>query len=138
MFQDTLLNVFLAIAVDNLTNAEILTSDEDEQQELLERQRSARRGLSAPGNHWSKAKAMSFVRNLQKQVEENEVKENDEMQGSSKDSGIQGSALQNPGTPLTAKLSPKAVSPRSPHISPRLGLERLKQIVTQTNGNVGE
>ena len=29
MYIDTLLNVFLAIAVDNLTNAEILTHDEE-------------------------------------------------------------------------------------------------------------
>ena len=73
--KDTLLNVFLAIAVDNLTNAEILSQDEEEEQDLLTRQRTARAGFSGPGTHWTKLKALSFVRTLQKQVEDDEMRD---------------------------------------------------------------
>ena len=73
---DTLLNVFLAIAVDNLTNAEILSQDEEDEQKALARQRTARTGFTGPGLHWTKLKALSFVRTLQKQVAEDERREN--------------------------------------------------------------
>eukprot|EP00795_Rhopilema_esculentum_P010180 gene10180-18850_t len=72
----TLLNVFLAIAVDNLTNAEILSQDEEDEQKLLTRQRTARAGFTGPGTHWTKLKALSFVRTLQRQVEEEENRAN--------------------------------------------------------------
>ena len=71
-----MLNVFLAIAVDNLTNAEILSQDEEDEQKLLTRQRTARTGFTGPGTHWTKLKALSFVRTLQKQVEEEESRAN--------------------------------------------------------------
>ncbi len=74
---DTLLNVFLAIAVDNLTNAEILSQDEEEEQEAQLRQKTARSGLTGSGTHWTKLKALSFVRSLQRQVEENEMNQNE-------------------------------------------------------------
>eukprot|EP00794_Sanderia_malayensis_P016019 gene16019-17636_t len=72
----TLLNVFLAIAVDNLTNAEILSQDEEEEQDAVTRQKTARTGMTGPGTHWTKLKALSFVRSLQRQVEENEMMQN--------------------------------------------------------------
>lgn len=71
-YTDTLLNVFLAIAVDNLTNAEILSQDEEDEQKILTRQRTARGGFTGPGTHWTKLKALSFVRTLQRQVVEEE------------------------------------------------------------------
>ena len=74
--KDTLLNVFLAIAVDNLTNAEILSQDEEDEQKILTRQRTARTGFTGSGTHWTKLKALSFVRSLQRQVAEEEMREN--------------------------------------------------------------
>ena len=68
--------MFLAIAVDNLTNAEILSQDEEDEQNVLTRQRTARSGFTGPGLHWTKLKALSFVRTLQKQVAEDERREN--------------------------------------------------------------
>ena len=66
----------MAIAVDNLTNAEILSQDEEDEQKVLTRQRTARAGFTGPGTHWTKLKALSFVRSLQRQVAEEETREN--------------------------------------------------------------
>ena len=75
----------MAIAVDNLTNAEILSQDEEDEHHALTRQRSARSGITGAGTHWTKLKALSFVRSLQRQVEEDEVLKN----------GAEASVLEN-------------------------------------------
>ena len=80
---DTLLNVFLAIAVDNLANAQILTKDEEEEQQKLEEQKKIRNVLLSPvtdahKSKWSKVrsvpKMLVFARQRDKNDEENPFK----------------------------------------------------------------
>lgn len=57
---DTLLNVFLAIAVDNLANAQAVTQDEKEEQRMIEaikRKRIEKR--SSPG--WAKVRQIPVI-----------------------------------------------------------------------------
>ena len=46
--KDTLLNVFLAIAVDNLANAQVLTHDEEQEVKEAEEQKKIRNILYSP------------------------------------------------------------------------------------------
>ena len=64
----TLLNVFLAIAVDNLTNAEILTHDEEAEQSE-KRTKKIRQALQA--DKWLNKKAKLLVDNMQKKANAN-------------------------------------------------------------------
>ena len=52
--EDILLNVFLAIAVDNLADAQSLTEDEAEKEDEKERIRSLRRSKTPEGDEKSK------------------------------------------------------------------------------------
>lgn len=56
---DTLLNVFLAIAVDNLANAQILTEDEEKENEERKQKRelNKRKYSQNPNTGWRKAGA---------------------------------------------------------------------------------
>ena len=59
---DTLLNVFLAIAVDNLANAQVLTRDEENELKQAEEQRRLRSMLFSPkpqeSSKWNKVRAV--------------------------------------------------------------------------------
>ena len=48
IIKDTLLNVFLAIAVDNLANAQVLTHDEEQEMKEAEEQKKIRNILYSP------------------------------------------------------------------------------------------
>lgn len=93
---DTLLNVFLAIAVDNLTNAEILTHDE----EAAENKRIKHNLQKAfECDHELNQNALSFVSNLQAKaisMQEDEARDNnnDDDDGIVSSSKLRG-ALQN-------------------------------------------
>lgn len=60
---DTLLNVFLAIAVDNLANAQVLTKDEEEEMQLAEEQKKIRNVIYSPQaelkvSKWTKVRSV--------------------------------------------------------------------------------
>lgn len=57
---DILLNVFLAIAVDNLADAQSLTEDEAEKEDEKERIRSLRRSKTPEGDEKSKVPLLVF------------------------------------------------------------------------------
>lgn len=64
---DILLNVFLAIAVDNLADAQSLTEIEEEQEEEKERMRSIRRSKSrTPDGEKDMVRVCSYLTVLQK------------------------------------------------------------------------
>lgn len=57
---DTLLNVFLAIAVDNLANAQAVTQDEKEEQRIIEAMRRKRmEKRTSPG--WAKVRQIPVI-----------------------------------------------------------------------------
>lgn len=57
--KDTLLNVFLAIAVDNLANAQALNRDEEE--EIKTREQSRRRRMEKRQKNWDKARQIPIL-----------------------------------------------------------------------------
>ncbi|XP_057290676.1 voltage-dependent calcium channel type A subunit alpha-1-like isoform X2 [Hydractinia symbiolongicarpus] len=77
----TLLNVFLAIAVDNLTNAEILTHDEEAEEN---KKRTAQLTNLLEANQSLSQKANVFVNNLQSRT----LKDDEDTNSSSSDGGI--------------------------------------------------
>ena len=56
---DTLLNVFLAIAVDNLANVQALTKDEEEEERA--REQSRRRRMQKKKNPWARARQIPMI-----------------------------------------------------------------------------
>lgn len=64
LLSDTLLNVFLAIAVDNLANAQAVTQDEKEEQLQLEAMRKKRMEKRRDG--WAKARTIPVLIGLGK------------------------------------------------------------------------
>ena len=67
---DTLLNVFLAIAVDNLANAEALTRDEEEEKKRQEESKLLRRKkMLNKDDKWSKVRCVPKILALGKKSE---------------------------------------------------------------------
>lgn len=64
LLSDTLLNVFLAIAVDNLANAQAVTQDEKEEQLQLEAMRKKRMEKRRDG--WAKGRTIPVLIGLGK------------------------------------------------------------------------
>ncbi|XP_048587004.1 voltage-dependent calcium channel type A subunit alpha-1-like isoform X2 [Nematostella vectensis] len=86
----TLLNVFLAIAVDNLANAQILTQDEEQEEELKERKKSEHHEKFLPPpppaetdlrqSKWRKAKPIPVVLAIKNFVRDNKQANGDQLE----------------------------------------------------------
>lgn len=80
-----MLNVFLAIAVDNVANAQVLTKDMEEENQLMEEQKKIRNVVYSPqldrqnkGSKWARVrcvpKMLMFTKEQKKEANENPFK----------------------------------------------------------------